>query len=215
VAKAAEVLCQRWTPLIVREVMVGSSRFSEIHRGVSTCSPTMLTTRLRELEAAGVLAHDRGAGTYSLTEAGWELYPIILAMGEWGQRWARSSYGPDELDPGLLLWDVRRYLTPGGLGIEPVVVQFEFPAMAAARRYYWVVDDGREVDVCLADPGRDVDLEIRADLRALTRVWMGDDRFEDAARGGLIDLRGPTPLVRAVPGWFGQHPMLATVASRR
>ena len=162
-----------------------------------------------------MVEHDPESATYTLTEAGTELLPLILGLGEWGQRWARSDYPPDELDPGVLLWDVRRYLCPGRLGDGRIVVLFEFPAMPPRKRFYWVVDDGREVDVCLTDPGLDVRVEISADLRALTAVWMGDQRFEDAARQGLIDVRGPRSYSSEVPGWFGQHPVLSKVASKR
>ena len=216
VSKAAEVVCQRWTPLILRELLVGSSRFNEIRRGVPTCSPSLLSKRLKELEAAGVVEHDPKGATYALTEAGTELLPLIQGLGEWGQRWARSEYHRDELDPEVLLWDVRRYLRPGGLGGDRrVVVQFEFPSLPPRKRFYWLVDDGREVDVCLTDPGMEVDVDISADLRALTRVWMGDERFEIAARQGLIRVRGPSRYSSKVPGWFGQHPFLSKVSSRR
>src|SRR5208283_2524260 len=115
------------------------------------------------------------AGTsYNLTEAGWELFPLIQGLGEWGQRWVRSDYRPDELDPGLLLWDVRRFLSPGGFGTDRVVVQLTFPSMPAKSRYFWIVVDEHDVDLCLIDPGFDVDVTIEADLRTLTEVWMGD-----------------------------------------
>lgn len=209
------MVCQRWTPLILRELLVGSTRFNEIRRGVPTCSPNILSKRLKELEAAGVVEHDPKSATYDLTEAGRDLLPVIQGLGEWGQRWARSEYDPDELDPEVLLWDVRRYLRPGGLGGDRVVVRFQFPTMPARKRYYWLVDDGREVDVCLTDPGMDVDVEISADLRALTRVWMGDERFEDAARQTLIDVQGLRRYTSQVPRWFGQHPVLSNVPSKR
>jgi DNA-binding HxlR family transcriptional regulator len=215
VSKAAEVICQRWTPLILRELLVGSSRFNEIRRGVPTCSPALLTKRLRELESAGVVERNPADNSYALTEAGKELFPLIQGLGEWGQRWVRSEYHQNELDPGLLLWDVRRFLDPGGLGQGRTVVQFLFPSMPARRRYYWVVADGREVDLCLTDPGMPVDTTIEADLRTLTRVWMGDDRFEDAVKGGAIHLTGPLHLTRAIPRWFGQHPILAGVSRAR
>ena len=176
VSKAAEVLCQRWTPLILRELLVGSTRFNEIRRGVPTCSPALLSKRLKELEAAGVVertATDTGP-CYTLTEAGAEVFPLIQGLGVWGQRWARSDYGPDDLDPGLLLWDVRRYLTPGVFGERRVVIQLSFPSIPARRRYYWIVADADDVDLCLTDPGFAVDLVVEADLRALTEVWMGD-----------------------------------------
>jgi DNA-binding HxlR family transcriptional regulator len=217
VSKAAEVLCQRWTPLILRELLVGSTRFNEIRRGLPRCSPALLSQRLKDLERAGIVereASDR-TSSYHLTDAGRDLLPIILGLGEWGQRWARTDYQADELDPGLLLWDVRRNLLPGGLGEPPVTIQFVFPALAAKQRFYWVVVDGRDVDLCLTDPGRDVDVIVEADLRTLTEIWMGDTRFVDALTDGRIVLRGPTRLTRRVPSWFGQHPHFAQVRSAR
>jgi DNA-binding HxlR family transcriptional regulator len=210
VSKAAEVLCQRWTPLILREVLTGSSRFNEIRRGVPTCSPALLTKRLRELEAAGVVKRGADGTTYHPTEAGQELFPLILGLGAWGQRWARSDYGPEDLDPGLLLWDVRRYLAPG-LDEVRVVVQLVFPSVPAKRRFYWVVVDTQEVDLCLTDPGHAVDVVIEADLRSLTQVWMGDAQFGDEVAAGRIALQGPSKLTRRIPGWFGQHPIMASV----
>jgi len=214
VSKAAEVICQRWTPLILREMLVGSTRFNEIRRGVPTCSPALLSKRLKELEAAGVVERtSSGTGTsYTLTEAGWELFPLIQGLGEWGQRWVRSDYRPEDLDPGLLLWDVRRFLSPGGLGADRVVVQLTFPSVPAKHRYFWIVVDEHEVDLCLIDPGFDVDVTIEADLRTLTEVWMGDAGFVSGLADGRIMMHGPTELTRRVPGWFGQHPILAGVA---
>jgi DNA-binding HxlR family transcriptional regulator len=213
VSKAAEVVCQRWTPLILRELMVGSTRFNEIRRGVPTCSPTLLSKRLKELEVAGVVVSSPTATgpTYTLTEAGLELFPLIQGLGKWGQRWARSDYSPDDLDPGLLLWDVRRSLDPGAFGDRRVVVELVFASMPPKRRFYWVVVDGGDVDLCLTDPGFEVDVTVDADLRALTEVWMGDTRYADALASGRITMRGPRELTRRIPDWFGQHPILASV----
>lgn len=210
VSKAAEVVCTRWTPLILREVLSGSSRFNEIRRGVPGCSPALLTKRLRELEAAGVVERGANGTTYQPTKAGQELFSVIVGLGTWGQRWARSDYGPDDLDPALLLWDVRRYLTPG-LDDARVVVQLIFPHVSAKRRFYWIVVDRREVDLCLTDPGHAVDVVIEADLRSLTRVWMGDAQFVDEVAAGHIVLRGPARLTGSIPRWFGQHPIMAGV----
>ena len=213
VSKAAEVICQRWTPLILRELLVGSNRFNEIRRGVPTCSPALLSRRLKELERAGVVERNASnrPGTYELTEAGRELMPVVLGLGEWGHRWTRTDYGPDELDPGLLLWDVRRNLRPGGLGNHLVTIQFVFPSVPAKLRYFWVVDDSHDVDLCLTDPGRDVDVTVEADLRALTQVWMGDLRFTDALADRRITLRGPVRMTRRFPAWFGENPHFAKV----
>lgn len=217
ISKAAEVVCQRWTPLILRELLVGSTRFNELRRGVPTCSPALLSKRLKDLERAGIVERvDSGRSvSYRLTEAGRELFPVILGLGEWGQRWVRTDYGPADLDPGLLLWDVRRNLRPGGMGIEPVTIQFVFPSVPPRRRYYWLVDDTCEIDLCLTDPGRGVDMTVEADLATLTRVWMGDTRCSEALAGGRIALRGPTRLTRRFPAWFGQHPFFATIRPGR
>jgi DNA-binding HxlR family transcriptional regulator len=213
VSKAAEVICQRWTPLILRELLVGSTRFNEIRRGVPTCSPALLSKRLKDLERAGIV--DREASSYHLTEAGQELLPIVLGLGEWGQRWVRTDYRTDELDPGLLLWDVRRNLQPGALGERPATIQFVFPTIPTKRRFYWLVIDAHDVDLCLTDPGRDVDVVVEADLRTLTEIWMGDAGFADALADGRIVLRGPTRMTRRIPAWFGQHPQFARVRPAR
>jgi DNA-binding HxlR family transcriptional regulator len=213
VSKAAEVICQRWTPLILRELLVGSTRFNEIRRGVPTCSPALLSKRLKDLERAGIIKHEvsEGAGSYRLTDAGRELFPIILGLGEWGQRWVRTDYRADELDPGLLLWDVRRNLQPGGLGEALATIQFVFPSLPTKRRFYWLVVDAHDVDLCLIDPGREVDVTVEADLRTLTEVWMGDTGFAEALADGRIVLHGPTRLTRRIPAWFGQHPRFAMI----
>ena len=166
--------------MILRELLVGSTRFNEIRRGVSTCSPAILSKRLKDLERAGIVERvvDNREITYSLTEAGRELLPIVLGLGEWGQRWVRTDYSPDELDPGLLLWDVRRNLQPGGLGDRRITIQFVFAALSAKGRYFWLVVDANEVDLCFTDPGREVDVIVEADLRTLTEIWMGDLGFE-------------------------------------
>jgi DNA-binding HxlR family transcriptional regulator len=209
VAKTSELLCERWAPLIVRELLLGSRRFSEIQRGVPTISPALLSKRLRQLEAGGVIGRRRsGRPDYSLTEAGEELAPIIEAMGAWGQRWARSTYTPDELDPGFLMWDMRRNLRPAGLGPERTVVEFRFARVPAGRSAYWLVVDAG-VDLCLVDPGHPVDLLVRADLRSLTEVWMGDLTMGQALDAGAVELAGPRSLVRRFPDWLGQHPLAA------
>lgn len=214
VAKAAEVICRPWTALLLREILLGSRRFNEIRRGVPQMSPALLSQRLRELQRAGVI--ERGDdGRYLPTPAGEELLPVIQALGVWGQRWARSSYSEEELDPGLLLWDMHRYLPPDGLGPQRHVVGFEFPDQPPARRHYWMVAAPEMLDVCLVDPGFPVDAVVEADLRALTEVWMGDRDVNDHLRSGRIKIRGPRPLVRRIPEWLGRHPILGDVQPAR
>ncbi len=217
VSKAAEVVCERWSLLVVRELLAGSTRFGELRRGLPSCPPATLSKRLRQLEAAGVV--DRvevdGQPRHHLTEAGRELYPIVSAMGEWGQRWVRSSYPDGDLDPDELLWDVRRFLDPAGLERDPCVVMLELELPGPRRKPYWMVVDGGAVDLCDVDPNREVDAVVRGHVRDLTRVWMGDTTFVAEVRDERIEVHGARPVVRRLPTWFGQHPILAPVAPAR
>jgi DNA-binding HxlR family transcriptional regulator len=209
VAKAAEIFAERWTPLVLRELVCGSHRFSDLHRGLPLMSRTLLAQRLRQLEGAGVVrcsakAHGRGQ-EYFLTPAGEELRTLIDGLGEWGQRWARSQMHPGDLDPGLLMWDIHRRVHVTRLPPRRVVVQFEFhgvPKPWQTARWFWLILDRASVDLCLKDPGYEVDLRVEADLATLTKVWMGDMRFGDALRAQLVRLDGPASLVRAFPGWL-------------
>jgi DNA-binding HxlR family transcriptional regulator len=209
VAKAAEIFAERWTPLVLRELVCGSHRFSHLHRGVPLMSRTLLAQRLAQLEDAGIVrsaARARGRGReYFLTPAGEELRPVIERLGEWGQRWARQEIRAEDLDAGLLMWDIRRRLNTERLPDRRVVVRFDFRAIPKTIRRpptYWLILERQDVDVCLKDPGFDIDLAVDADLVALTRAWMGDVRLADAMRSGLVRVEGPTALVRAFPGWL-------------
>ena len=136
IAKASEVLGERWTHLIIRELGAGSETFNDLRRGMPLISPTLLSSRLKSLEAAGVLARtDTGQGIrYSLTEAGRELKPIILQMGVWGHRWARSKLSPDDLDPSMLMWDIHRTMNSGYFGMKRTTLYFVFSDYTAKSR---------------------------------------------------------------------------------
>jgi hypothetical protein len=179
-------------------------------------SPTLLAERLDQLEDAGIVrsvARPRGRGReYHLTAAGEELRPLIESFGEWGQRWARAQISRGDLDAGLLMWDIHRRVNLEALPPQRVVVRFDFygvPSTMRGPRTWWLVLDRQAVDLCLKDPGFQVDIVVTADLRTLTRVWMGDVRLADPVRAGLIRLDGPPPLVRALPTWL----MLSSFAS--
>jgi DNA-binding HxlR family transcriptional regulator len=210
VAKAADVLGPRWAILVVREMLSGSRRFGDIQRGVPGCPPATLSKRLKELVAGGVaVRHDGPDGVvYELTEAGVELFPIMEALGRWGQRWVRSAYTPDELDADLLLWDVRRFLRPEGLGVDDVVVELRVRSDRRTQ-LYWIVVEPEAVDLCLVEPQRPIDCLVDADLRTLTQVWMGDITFADALADERVVVKGPKDVVRRFPDWFGKHPILA------
>lgn len=215
VAKAVDVIGCRWALLVVRELLSGPARFGGLQRGLSRCPPATLAKRLRELEVAGVVVRtaDRDGISYALTEAGNELYGVVEGLGTWGQRWARSSYPPDELDAEALLWDVRRFLDPRGLGIDRTTIQLEVSTPGHSRRLFWMVVAPEGVDLCVVDPDRAVDVVVEADLRALTRAWMGDTSLVEVIQEGAVVLRGPERLVERIPGWWGQHPVLAAIDS--
>jgi DNA-binding HxlR family transcriptional regulator len=222
VAKAAEVFAERWTPLILRELLAGSHRFSEFQRGLPLISRTLLTRRLKELEDAGVIesrprAQGRGR-EYYLTPAGEEFREIIDCLGQWGQRWVRSLVGPEDLDAGLLMWAMHRRVNPESLPLGRVTVQFDFrgvPRNRSGRETWWLVLTQREVDVCLKHPGFEIDLVVDADLEAFTRVCLGHTTLSEAVRGGLVSLQGPRNLTSVLPSWMGLSPDVSRQSSQR
>ena len=207
VAKASEVLAERWTPLVVRELLCGSHRFNELQRGVPLMSRSLLAKRLRELELAGVIERrpsgDGRGSEYHLTEAGEELRPIIMGLGEWGQRWARSEVSRGELDPRLLMWDMQRNIETEALPPHRVVVRFRFTdASPGLPRVTWLILKGDQVDVCYKDPGFEVDLVVVGRLRALVGVWMGDTSMSAVLRSGELQIEGTRRLADAFPSWL-------------
>jgi len=204
VATAAEVVCERWNALIIRELVSGSETFNEIRMGVTRISPTLLSSRLRTLEHAGVISRVcKGQNVkYRLTKAGDELRPVIMALGVWGQRWARSDMSKRHLDPGYLMWDIRRRIDTAFFPGQRVVLQFEFSDYMAKQRRWWLVINKGVVDLCRSDPGFDVDLQITSRLRTLTQVWMGDMTLHRAIREKLVEVSGDSRLKNTMKSWF-------------
>lgn len=204
IAMAAEIFAERWTPLILRELYCGSRRFNELERGLPRISRTLLVQRLRALERAGVVEHRSAANgrasEYHLTAAGQDLANVVMALGEWGQRWANTELRPTDIDPDLLMWDLRRRLHTDRLPARRVVVRFDFSG--ACSKSYWLVLEGREASICWGDPGFDVDLLVGVDTLAFHYVWLGRLSLDDAIRKGLLVMEGPSNLVRAFPGWL-------------
>jgi DNA-binding HxlR family transcriptional regulator len=204
VAKASEIFAERWTPLILRELLMGSHRFNEIENGLPHISHSLLTQRLRSLEEAGIVERrtspSGGWVEYHLTPPGEELYEVIERLGEWGQRWMPSNLHESELDPELLMWDMRRRIHLDRLPGRRVVVQFDFTG--ARRGSYWLVLDHGDVSVCLKHPGFDIDLLVTADTMTLHQIWLGRQSIESALRSGTLELTGPSELRRAFPGWL-------------
>jgi DNA-binding HxlR family transcriptional regulator len=201
----------------------GSRRFSDLHRGVPLMSRTLLAGCLEQLEDAGIVrsvARPRGRGReYHLTTAGEELRPLIECLGEWGQRWARAQVGRGDLDPGLPMWDIHRRVNLEALPPKRVVVRVDFrgvPATMRCPRTWWLVLERREVDLCLKDPGFLVDIVVSADLRTLTRVWMGDVRLAETVRAGLIRFDGRRrSFAPSRPGSHGAHSPASSASGPR
>ena len=211
VAMAAEILCTRWTVIVLRELIAGSTRFNELRRGVPRMSPALLSQRLKELEAAGILIREsgpeHGVFEYQLTAAGRELGPIVEAFGVWGQRRIESELSLQHLDVQLLMWDMRRNLNITPMPKKRSVVQFSYPELTAAQRSWWlIVDPEDSVDLCSIDPGFDVDLYVSVDLRTMTAIWMGLDTVRAAVASRRMMLTGDRQLATAMQSWLGLSP---------
>lgn len=212
VAMAAEVLCTRWTIVLLRELVAGSTRFNELRRGVPRMSPALLSKRLRELEEAGVVQRVRltdppEVDAYRLTQAGRDLQPVIEAIGMWGQKWVETEPSLDNLDPELLMWDMRRNLDTDPVPDRRVVIEFVYPELPPAQRKWWlIVEPDRTVDLCHIDPGFDVDLFATVDLRTMTEIWMGLRSVADAVEKEALLLVGSSDLTRSMQTWLGLSP---------
>lgn len=208
IAMAAELLATRWTLVILGEMLSGSTRFNEIHRGAPKMSTALLAKRLRELETAGVIARD--GAEYVLTAAGRDLAPIVQGLGRWALRWVDTDCSLGNLDVRLLMWNLRRNLRTDPMPPRRVVVEFLYPGLPPAEQRFWlIVAPGLPVDLCSIDPGGEVDLLVTADLRAMTSAWMGMSRFADELRAGRIQLDGDPALAQGFTTWIGHTGLTA------
>jgi DNA-binding HxlR family transcriptional regulator len=203
-AQSAQLLCERWTILIIREFIAGSTRFSDLRKGLPLLSPTLLSTRLKQLVEAGVLERrgNKNAYSYQLTQAGMELRPIIEFMGAWGHRWARSRLTDEDLDAGLLMWDMRRSVDTGIFPEHRIIIQFEYPDAPEGNKNWWLVSENREIDLCKDDPGFDVDVLITCSLKTMTAIWTCQRKFNDAIRNKEVDVKGPKALTKDLQSWL-------------
>jgi DNA-binding HxlR family transcriptional regulator len=207
-AMACEVFAARWTPIILRELFAGSHRFNEIHRAIPLISRTLLVTRLRELEAAGVIAEAPSASgngrEYRLTEAGEEFRDVLAGLATWGQRWTDRAR-PENLNAGVFMWILRRRIAADRLPARRVVVYFNFtgiPASYRGNRKFWLILERSAIDVCVRDPGFEVDLFLDADLATMVKVHLGDLAFAEALRARQIRMRGMPGVIRQFPSWL-------------
>jgi DNA-binding HxlR family transcriptional regulator len=209
VAMASEFLCARWTLLIVRELAGGTTRFNDLRRGLSRISPALLSQRLKEMESLGIVERrpapgDPRVSEYHLTPSGHELWPIVVGIGEWGQRWIETEAMLQKLDVNLLMWDMRRHLNPEPMPKRRSVVQFQYPDQTPALRRWWlVVTPGEGVDLCQIDPGFDVDLYVSSDLRTMTTIWMGYETVKEARDAGRLQITGDKALAANMQTWLG------------
>jgi DNA-binding HxlR family transcriptional regulator len=209
VVRAVEVLGDRWTLLIVRDMLVGATRFNELARGLPGLSRALLSQRLRQLCNGGLV--ERTGDGYRLTDAGADLRPLVFGLADWGARYAFGDPRPEELDPELLMWWMHGRIDTGDID-RRAVIQVE---IAEHQRKYWLVLEPGEASVCYTDPGFDIDAVLAADLPTLYRMWMGEIDLLDAVRAGTIDLTGARWIVRGLPAWLRLSPIAENVRAAR
>lgn len=220
VARAAELVAVRWMPLVVRELLAGHRRFAELRRGIPLITAGMLSQRLKELVDAGIVERTQSGGAegraeYRLTQAGEELRPVIQALGVWGQRWAQQDLRPGEVDPELVMWMIRRRLNLDALPVDRAVLLFELPDVPISLRRFWLVVERGEVDLCLRNPGHEVDLVLVTAIRTLVAVYLGQVAPADAVRSGAILLHGARALQRTFPAWCARSPFAESARPRQ
>ncbi|HET9865409.1 MAG TPA: helix-turn-helix domain-containing protein [Steroidobacteraceae bacterium] len=205
VALSSEVLAERWTLLVIRELLAGSRRFNDIRRGVPRLSATLLKDRLRTLEAAGIVERKPGdaarGASYQLTTAGEELRAVIGAIGQWGQRWARDIR-PADLDAGWLVWAMHRRLDTAAMPPGRTVIEIEFTDAPARQRRFWLMHEDGSVDVCLKDPGFEPTVRVVTRVRTMAEVWRGIRPLREEIRNGRLRVEGASEVRRAFPGWL-------------
>jgi DNA-binding HxlR family transcriptional regulator len=205
-AKATEVIGEKWTLLILRELLLGTTRFNEFQRAISRMSPTLLAKRLRSLEECGIVIRKKLSGQkgyeYRLTAAGKELGPLVEILAVWGMRWVRGQMSDDELDVEWLMWDLQRRLQTEQLPDGETVICFIFDELDKHKHWWMLVDDDA-VDLCTEDPGKDVDLYVNTSVRMMAEIWKGDRELRTALRDKSVNAHGSRHLARTMPDWLG------------
>ncbi len=210
VAMASEILCRRWTLLLLRELVTGSTRFNDLRRGLPKMSPSLLSQRLKELEEVGLIVkqamndqHD--TYEYHLSKSGKDVQSVLHAVGVWGQKWVKASAALENVDPRLLMWDMRRCINPEPLPDRRIVVQFYYPEVANGKQKWWLeIDRQGRVDLCWSDPGYEIDLIVETDLQTMTSVWMGLTSIKE--QRDKIKMMGSKQLAKTIQTWLGLSP---------
>jgi DNA-binding HxlR family transcriptional regulator len=205
VAKAMELLDERWTMLVVRELLLGGRHFNDLRRGLPKMSPTLLSKRLQTLTRAGVVQRTEvdGRTSYTLTECGRELNEVVQALSVWGVRWI-GELGDKDLDPHLLMWDIRRNVAVDDWPPARTVLAFRLSGVPAKTSSWWLMVSDGKADICDFDPGYDVAAVVSTDLLTLTQIWRGDVSWKRTLVDGSVKIDGPSDVRRAVPRWLGQ-----------
>ncbi len=205
IAKAAEILGERWTMLILRELLNGGRRFNTLQRGLGDISPALLTKRLKSLEEQGLLIRRRLQGQkgfeYFPTEACEALLPVLVSVGEWSLVWARHTILDPDLNVELLMLYLERSVDPAKLKGSSTVIKFRFSDLAEQADWWLIIENGG-TEVCIKDPGKDIDIFFNCSVRALSEVWMGDRTYRDAIRSGELSIQGNRALTRNVESWL-------------
>lgn len=206
IAKACEALGERWTLLLIRELLCGSHRYNDFKRGLPLISPTMLSQRLNTLLERGLVERKRSddlrSWEYHLTLAGRELEPIVMGLGEWGARWVRSQMSDNDLTVELLMWDMRRTINCSELPAGRTVLHFEFKNLDKKYNNWWMLAENNDIDLCVDDPGFDTDVRFFSDLKTMTQLWLGDTTLSKAQSSGKLDISGSQRLTRNISKWL-------------
>tara|TARA_R110002110_G_scaffold177101_1_gene381544 strand:- start:142 stop:843 length:702 start_codon:yes stop_codon:yes gene_type:complete len=205
IAKATEILGEKWTIMIVREILMGGARFNVMQRGLGDISPALLTSRLKSLEEQGMIVRRKITGQkgyqYFPTEACQALLPVLVAMGEWGLCWARHNVLDEDFDVDFLMLYLERSIDPSKLIGNESVIQFKFTDLIEQSDYWLLVRDDN-VDLCLKNPGKDVDVYFTCTVRTMHDVWMGDRTYRDAIKSGDLYVQGDPALTRNIKSWL-------------
>jgi DNA-binding HxlR family transcriptional regulator len=210
IAKAAEIIAERWTPLVIHELLAGSTRFNDIRRGVPLMSQTLLSTRLKELQRVGIVERRDSSGRareWHLTDAGRALGPVIQHLGEWGLQYAQDPLEENDLDVTVLVWNIKRRVDPGVFPGHRTTIHFDFTDAPEGKRLWWLVNERGAVDLCPFDPGFPVDLYIITDLRTMIAVWFGKLAWDAGVRSGKIEVIGQRQLRERLRSWLLLSPI--------